>query len=238
MKRKINVCFSQTELNSHSLTQKNVVVIDVLRATSSICQAFANGVKSIIPEPELSEAKKYSAKGFIVAAERNGVVLDFAKLGNSPYYFKKEIVKNQDIVYSTINGVPAILKTSEAIETIAVSFFNILAVVNHLLKSNAEILIVCSGFKGQFCLEDTLCAGLLISRLSDYDNFILSDGAVAALNVYSQNKNNMLNVFINTTQVQRLQGLGLKDKWEEYLIVDSQKVLPALKNQKIIDLLA
>ncbi len=81
-----------------------VVIIDILRASSAICTAFANGATSIIPVADITEAKDYKSKGYLVAAERDGFVLDFADFGNSPFNFTKEKVEGKTIVYSTTNG--------------------------------------------------------------------------------------------------------------------------------------
>jgi len=101
MKLKLETCFSPALYEADCHTNSIVVIIDVLRASSAICTAFANGVDSIIPVAEIDEAKLYKSKGYLVAAERDGYVLDFADFGNSPFNFTREKVEGRTIVYST-----------------------------------------------------------------------------------------------------------------------------------------
>ena len=109
-KKKIEVCFSPAVFQYYKDSNAIAVVIDTLRASSAICNAFQNGVEKLIPVKTIDEARKYKKKGFIVAAERDGYVLDFADFGNSPFNFTEERVKGKTIVYSTTNGTQAIKK--------------------------------------------------------------------------------------------------------------------------------
>ena len=103
-KRKLETCFSPALYEAEAHDDSIVVIIDILRASSAICTAFANGAASIIPVAEVAEAKDYKSRGYLVAAERDGFVLDFADFGNSPFNFTREKVKGKTIVYSTTNG--------------------------------------------------------------------------------------------------------------------------------------
>src|SRR5512145_1978708 len=107
-KRKVEVCFSPALYPQFRNDDAIVVIVDILRATSAIVTAFMNGVKLIIPVGTLDEAMEYKKKGYMVAAERDGIVRDFADFGNSPYNFKRELIEGQEIVYSTTNGTNCI----------------------------------------------------------------------------------------------------------------------------------
>jgi 2-phosphosulfolactate phosphatase len=95
MKQKINVCLSLSLIDLFDFKDSIVVVIDVLRATTAICEAFKNGASKIIPVADLNIAKQYKKDGYIVAAERDGNVLDFADFGNSPHNFTKDRLKTK-----------------------------------------------------------------------------------------------------------------------------------------------
>src|SRR6266542_5954411 len=110
--RSVEVSFTPASFDCFRNPRAVVVVVDVLRATSAICAAFMNGVDKIIPVGTVEEARAYKQKGFLVAAERDGLVLDFADFGNSPYNFTPERVKGKTIVYSTTNGTQAIQMAS------------------------------------------------------------------------------------------------------------------------------
>jgi len=112
--RNLETCFSPALYEEERHLGKLVVIIDILRASSSICAAFENGVSSIIPVATVDEAKAYKSKGYRVAAERDGYVLDFADFGNSPFNFTREKVEGQTIVYSTTNGTGLIQKAKGA----------------------------------------------------------------------------------------------------------------------------
>ena len=89
-KRNLEVCFSPVIFNCFENRTAIVVIIDVLRASSAICTAFSNGALTIIPVADIIEAKEYKNKGYLVAAERDGYVLDFADFGNSPFNFTRD----------------------------------------------------------------------------------------------------------------------------------------------------
>src|ERR1035437_4937876 len=110
--KRVEVCFTPAVFDCFHDLEAVVVVVDVLRATSAICTAFMNGVDKIIPVGTVDEAREYKNKGYLLAAERDGLVLDFADFGNSPYNFTPERVKGKTIIYSTTNGTQAIQMAS------------------------------------------------------------------------------------------------------------------------------
>jgi len=160
-KRKIEVCFSPAMYHSFHDDNSIIVIVDILRATTAMCTAFMNGAKSLIPVSTLEEAKEYKSKGYLVAAERDGIVCDFADFGNSPYNFQREIVEGKTIVYSTTNGTQAINMAKKAYKILVGSFLNISALASYITYENKDVIIFCSGWKDRFSLEDTLFAGAL-----------------------------------------------------------------------------
>ena len=113
-KRKLETCFSPALYQPDEHMNSVVVIIDILRASSAICTAFANGAAAILPVADASEAREYKSRGYLVAAERDGFVLDFADFGNSPFNFTRERVEGKTIVYSTTNGTGIINQASSA----------------------------------------------------------------------------------------------------------------------------
>jgi 2-phosphosulfolactate phosphatase len=133
-KPNIQVCFSP---HSYPLFQEEnqvVVVVDVLRATSAICAGIANGVNSIMPVETIEEAKSYSQKGFVVAGERNGEVLEGFELGNSPFSFMEDKLKGKNIALTTTNGTKAIKSAYQAESIIIGAFVNLNSVTEYLLR--------------------------------------------------------------------------------------------------------
>jgi len=189
-KRKLETCFSpalyETDLHADSI----VVVIDILRATSAICTAFENGASSIIPVGTVEEARDYKNKGFLVAAERDGYILDFADFGNSPFNFTRENVEGKTIVYSTTNGTGIIRMASNASYIAIGSFLNITALTEWILSKSNDVVLFCAGWKNRFNLEDSVCAGAFAERLMKSHQFTtICDSTHAALDLWSNAKN-------------------------------------------------
>ena len=140
---------------------KNVVVIDILRATTTMCVAMENGANSIWPVDSVQKAAQ-AGSSFLTAGERNGEKVEGFDLGNSPQEFSEEVVKGRDIVMTTTNGTKAISLSEGAKNIYIASYRNISAVVQELQKQPEDIVLFCSGWKDQVNLEDTLFAGEVI----------------------------------------------------------------------------
>ena len=164
-KRKLETCFSPALYQPDEHLNSVVVIIDILRASSAICTAFANGAASILPVADVSEAREYKARGYLVAAERDGFILDFADFGNSPFNFTRERVEGKTIVYSTTNGTGIINQASSASVIAIGSFLNMGALAEWILRQEKDVLLFCAGWKNRFNLEDTVCAGAIASKL-------------------------------------------------------------------------
>lgn len=210
--RKIEVCFSTTLFPLFNVDNAHVVVVDVLRSTSAICTAFANGAEAVIPVPSVEEAKIYKDKGYLVAAERDGIKLDFADFGNSPFNFTPENVRGKVLVYSTTNGTQAIAN-SGGVSVIIGSFLNLQAVSQWVENSHqGDLLVYCAGWKGKFCLEDTLFAGALCEILLAKPAFYTKcDSVNAALELWNKAKLNLCEFQEKIAQRHRLRKMGLDD---------------------------
>jgi 2-phosphosulfolactate phosphatase len=146
---------------------KNVVVIDILRATTTMCVAMENGANSIWPVDSVQKAAQ-AGSSFLTAGERNGEKVEGFDLGNSPQEFSEEVVKGRDIVMTTTNGTKAISLSEGAKNIYIASYRNISAVVQELQQQPEDIVLFCSGWKDQVNLEDTLFAGEVIYQVSGF----------------------------------------------------------------------
>jgi 2-phosphosulfolactate phosphatase len=163
--KKIQVCFSTAQFNKFADMLSTVVIIDVLRATSVISTAFECGIDSVIPVTTLEQALQYkNVKNHIIAAERNTLAIEGFDYGNSPFHYINSNVLGKTLALTTTNGTKAI-HLAKGHEVITASFINIDAVVNYLVKSNNDVIIFCSGWKGIFNLEDSIFAGALAEKL-------------------------------------------------------------------------
>ena len=150
------------------LKGKVAVVVDVLRATSSIVTALAAGVTHLVPFSELAECRAMAAQGYLTAAERDGRQAEGVDLGNSPFGYLDGVVPVQGraVAITTTNGTRALHLSAAADEIVVGAFLNLGAVADHLRRLNKDVVVVCAGWKGQFCLEDTLFGGALAARLA------------------------------------------------------------------------
>jgi len=230
-KNKVEVCFTPAVYESFFREETIVVVVDILRATSSICTAFMNGAKSIIPVATLEEAKAYKDKGFLVAAERDGIVRDFADFGNSPFNFTAEKVKDKDVVYSTTNGTHSIMLAGKSYRAIIGSYLNHTALVNYILAEKRDLLILCAGWKQKFNLEDTLFAGALADALISTGNFESScDSTIASMDLWYIARHDLMGYVKKVAQHQRLKKNNLDDSIEYCHTFNLTDKVPYLKD--------
>jgi 2-phosphosulfolactate phosphatase len=234
--RNLEVCFSPAIFNRFENHEAIVVIIDVLRATSSICTAIANGAVALIPVAEVHEAKEYKDKGYLVAAERDGYVLDFADFGNSPFNFTREKIEGKTIVYSTTNGTRIIDLSSSAYKTVVGSFLNISSLTKWLLKQDRDIILFCAGWKDKFNLEDTICAGAIAERLFESKSFsTICDSVYAAIDLWTLAKKDPVGYIEKAAQRSRLRDKGLDDCIEFCFKQDFTDKIPIMKNGILVD---
>jgi 2-phosphosulfolactate phosphatase len=234
--RNLETCFSPALYQPDAHLDSIVVIIDVLRASSAICTAFANGAASILPVSDAGEAREYKAKGFLVAAERDGFVLDFADFGNSPFNFTKEKVEGKTIVYSTTNGT-GIINLASSAHTVAVgSFLNLGALADWIDRQNRDALLLCAGWKNRFNIEDTVCAGALATKLMKTRNFsTICDSTLAAMDLWSLACNDLPGYIEKAAQRTRLKNKNLDDCLEFCLTLDFTDKIPVMKNGFLVD---
>jgi 2-phosphosulfolactate phosphatase len=232
----LETCFSPALYEADSHGGSIVVILDILRASSAICTAFANGAASIIPVAEIEEAMAYKSKGYLVAAERDGYVLDFADFGNSPFNFTKERVSGKTIVYSTTNGTGIINLTRSAYMTVIGSFINIGALAGWLIKQDRDVLLMCAGWKNRFNIEDTICAGAIASVLMQSNTFTtICDSTHAAIDLWSLARTDVHGYIEKAAQRSRLRDKKLDDCIEFCLTPDFTDKIPVMKNGVLVD---
>lgn len=225
----IDVCLSPDLMHLYSVEDKSVVVVDILRATSSMTTAFAHGIESIYPVAKLEDCRLMKAKGYLIAGERDGEKVADFDMGNSPFEYMAENLKGQRIAFTTTNGTQAIAKSIGAKEIIIGAFLNLSAVAEHLIKSNNNILIVCAGWKGRVNLEDTVFAGALVEKLKDHFTNAC-DAPLMARHLYNAAKDNMAKFLSESSHVRRLNKLNIHEDMEFCLTIDKYSIVPTLKD--------
>jgi len=216
---KISVLFSPIVADELYFTHKTTVVIDVLRASSSIIAAFTNGAKEVIPMASVDFAVKLSGGMFsgqtLLCGERNTKMIDGFAVGNSPFEYSSEVVKNKNIVFYSTNGSKAIVKAKYSENLFVSSFNNLKAVAGHLAKLNCDVEILCAGNENRFSLEDSVCSGMLIAELKKMNIDIEhSDSSLTAFALYESLGTNILEMLKNSEHGKKLLDNGFEEDLE------------------------
>ena len=219
------------------LTGRTVVVIDVLRATSSMVEALVNGAQGVYPAPSTEEAIKLASslgrEDTILCGEARGLMIEGFHLGNSPREFSAETVAGKRLVMSTSNGTRAFLLVGDAVRVLACSFMNLSAVAAAVMESDS-ILVVCAGMGGLFSLDDAVCAGALVQRIRTKagSGVELNDAAMGAVEMALTFRINA-HFFASTSTGQRLIEIGLREDLDVCAEIDRHSVVPEMYDRVI-----
>jgi 2-phosphosulfolactate phosphatase len=236
-RKHVEVCFTPGEYAYYKDEFEIVVVIDVLRATSAICAAFQNGIKSIIPVPSVEEALDYKKKGWLAGAERKGQIVDGFDFGNSPFSYMREEFRNREVVLTTTNGTKSLDVAKDAEVVVVGSFLNLDALSKWLAEQNKNVLCLCSGWQDKFNLEDTICAGAISEYLIGTGKFTSDeDSSIAAKYLYLSAKDNYLGYLKSSSHRRRLKNLNLNEDIKYCLTPNQTTVIPILRNGKLVKL--
>lgn len=235
--RGAHVCLTPALLPLFNVEDYIVVVIDIFRATSSICYGIENGAEAIIPVSQVEECAAYREKGldYLLAAERDGSVVDGFDFGNSPFSYTKEKVAGKTVVLTTTNGTHALHLSRSAKKIVIGSFLNLTALSSWLNTQNENVLLVCAGWKNNFNLEDTLFAGAVIEQLKN-KGFVLDDAALAANDLFQVGKSDINGYLKKTSHGERLKKLGIEKDIEFCLQVDLTTAIPVLEGERLVKL--
>lgn len=183
---KLNILFSPSFADELFFTGKTSVVIDVMRATTVITTALHNGAREVIPVNSIEFAMKVSGNAFggqvLLGGERHTKKIEGFSLGNSPSEYGPEAISGKSIILYTTNGSRAIVKAKYSKNLLICCLNNLDAVADKLIEDKNDIEIICAGSHGTFCIEDSVCAGMLAAALLKRDDsFELSDATKSAL---------------------------------------------------------
>ena len=237
VQKKLEVCLSPALLSLYNVEEYIVVIVDIFRATSSICYGIENGAEAIIPVAEVDECLAYRDRktGYLLAAERNGEVVTGFDFGNSPFSYTKEKVAGKTVVLTTTNGTQALHLSRSAKKVVIGSFLNLTSLCNWLKTQNENILLVCAGWKNNFNLEDTLFSGAVVDQLKS-GNYKTDDSAIAANDLYQLGKNDLNGYLAKTSHSERLKKLGIEADIAFCLNVDITTAIPVLEGERLIKL--
>ena len=220
------------------------IAVDVLRATTTMATVLAGGGEAVQFFSDLDKllevSDKFPAEKRLRAGERGGAKVPGFDLGNSPLDCTQEVVEGKRLFISTTNGTRALQRIQEAQTVITGAFVNLTTVVEYLIKNQPEnVWIVGSGWQGSYSLEDTACAGAIAAHLLEkskmsVDDIAGNDEVVAAIALYSQWKDNLLQMFKHASHGKRLLGLDCNDDLKYCSQIDTLDVLPMQQEPGIL----
>lgn len=227
----LDVIFRHQDVIPEELGGKVVVVIDVLRATSVVAAALANGVVKIktVQTPQQALTLKTQNAKLLLAGERNAQRLDGFDFGNSPLEMDKEQLRGREMVLCTSNGTQAVAASHHAKNVITAAFVNMAAVINQLDSLEDDISIICSGTNGRFSLDDTLAASVLVNRLTRTKEYRLSDSAQAMILMHLD-ENRIGESLKDCYHLNLLVSKGFQKDVDYCLTLDSLDVVPQMRN--------
>ena len=236
-KRNLQVCMTPALFDLYADKKSIVVVVDVLRATSSMCIAFEQGVEKIIPVSTVEEALEYRNNGldYILAAERNGAPVKSFDFGNSPQVYLDMDVKGRTVVMTTTNGTKSISIAKKDHDVAIGSLLNLDAIAKWLIAQDRDVIVFCAGWKNKFNLEDTLFAGALSEQLVTSGLYDDSCDAVQASQVlWEKAKDDVYGFLENSSHRKRLAKLDIDSDVHFCLKVNQTTKIPVLQGDVLV----
>jgi 2-phosphosulfolactate phosphatase len=234
----LHTSLSPALLHLYDVSNSIVVIIDVLRATSTIATALYNGARHVIPVDSVSECIRIGkdCQG-ITAGERDGKVAEGLEFGNSPFEYPSSFIKDKSLVLTTTNGTKLLhmALASSAKGIITGSFPNISAVCDYLIAEQQPVILGCAAWKDRINIEDTLFAGAVIDRVKE-DFEINCDASMIAARLYEEAKPGLFEFLKNNnaSHYHRLAKYGLEKDIRYCLTEDVANVLCKFDGEKLI----
>lgn len=234
----LHTSLSPALLHLYNVSNSIVVIIDVLRATSTIATVLHNGAKCIIPVDSVAECIRIGKQiEGITAGERDGQVAEGLSYGNSPFEYPREFVKGKTLVLTTTNGTKLLHMALDkgAKKIITGSFGNLTAVCNYLIEQKRDVILGCAAWKDRVNIEDTLFAGAVINRIKDHFE-INCDGSQIAEKMYLDGKDDLFEFLKNNdaSHYHRLTNFGLEKDIRYCLTEDAANVLCVYEGGKLV----
>ncbi len=224
---KVHVLLSPLNADELYFSEKTTVVIDVLRATSTAIVALNNGAREVIPVEKMEFAMRISGGQNLLGGERNLKKIEGFDLGNSPFEYTEEVVRGKSIIQFTTNGSKAVVRAKFSKNLFIASFLNLSAIAEKLTELGEDVQILCAGSNGMFSLEDTVCAGMLIKKLSEKNPEIqLSDSSQASVILADSFAADILKMLRESEHGKELIEAGFEEDLKLISEIDSVPVVP------------
>src|SRR5438270_9058708 len=241
---RLDVFFTPHQAKPADTAGRLVVIVDVLRASTTVATALGNGAKTVMPlegaDEVISRSKEFHRSQIILAGEQKMLPITGFDLGNSPQDFTKEAVEGKTILITTTNGTRALLGVQGARDIVIGSYVNftaVLALMKVAASSNTDITIICAGEEGGFTLEDAACAGRYVKAIPKRsDSIEMNDAAAASMLIEKKYGDNIAKVFKESAHGKALQEAGFGDDLAAAAEVDAHPVVPIFQERQITKL--
>ena len=241
---RLDVFYTPVQAKIADTAGRLVVIVDVLRASTTVATALGNGAKTVMPlegaDEVISRSKEFHRSQIILAGEQKMLPITGFDLGNSPQDFTKKAVEGKTILITTTNGTRALLGVQGARDIVIASYVNftaVLAMMKVAASSNTDIAIICAGEEGGFTLEDAACAGRYVRALPKRsDSMHLNDAASASVLIEKKYGENIAKLFKESSHGQALEEAGFGDDLAAAAEVDSYPVVPIYQERQITKL--
>ncbi len=233
----IRVFATPREWSEDDVRDSTAIIIDVLRASSTITQALVNGAREVVPVSTPAEAGELAGKAgranVVLGGERDGKLIEGFDLGNSPFEYTNDSVNGRTVIFASTNGSPALVRAKAADHVMVGCFNNLSAVVHGARERNLDVSIICSGRNGKFSLEDFVCAGKIVEGLLPPSNTIANDGGQGSLDLFRYYRSQIPEVVRYSYHGKYLTSLGFDSDLEHCAKIDIHHIVPTLIEGKI-----
>ncbi len=227
------------EISDGSLANRTAVVIDALRASTTLVTALASGCREVIPadtvERAMSTRRRIGPQGVLLCGERGGLKIQGFDLGNSPREYLPDIVAGKTLIFTSTNGSRAMVFVRGCHLGLIGAFINAEAVVRRILSANTDVAVVCSGRENALSIEDMACGGLIVSRLlKSKPDAALNDAARTAQVLYERHAHDLLGLLQTSDHGRRLVEIGFGDDLPFCARIDATDVVPVIRDSKVV----
>lgn len=238
-KPSLYTCLSPLLLHLYDVSHSVIVIIDVLRATSTIATALENGAKSIIPVDSVAECIRIGKQiNAVTAGERDGKIAEGLEYGNSPFEYPRTFIEGKTLVLTTTNGTRLLHMALDngATDIITGAFANLDAVCEYLVTKNQPVILACAAWKDRVNIEDSLFAGMVIQKITEHFS-INCDASQMAEGLYEAAKPDLYKFMErkNASHFLRLSSFGLQEDIKFCLTTNTAKALPVYTDGKLIN---
>lgn len=235
----VEVFLTSAAVEEEDVKGRTVIVIDVLRACSTIATALQNGARAVVPVLDMAQAGKIASNMdssmYRLGGERGGKKIEGYHMGNSPLEYTRESVEGRDVILNTTNGTKALTRARAAKHLLAGSLLNASRLIEFVREAGIDVTIICAGRQDRLALEDTLCAGLLLDRLWDgAEPDVISDAAHTAYTQYRHDRNDLDALLRRCNHARYLVESGFGDDVDYCLQVDALPVLPYYEDSRLV----